>query len=459
MKSTLFALIVLMTASATSAKCLDEKIVRSTLAPFIISYDSVEPTPIGALCDEKNILYKLTASLLMMEQTQNEGLVANSESIVAKEGPLNFFKARIKEIVIESKDSGTICQYDGVGAYVSHNEGQKTHICAEMFNSLTPFSGSEVLIHESRHVEGYGHAFCNHGYFKEKDLYVNGACDQTYNEQGSYGVAAGYKIHVAKTAKDAAIKQEARASAIDDLISRFNEFPWDLKPGLVTMTQRPGFFHRDKSREVSFFDGQNVVPMFKVPDQTIMADRFGIPSFYYPNGQVKSKSYDPQMTDTLGTFAEEYRKQLTPAQQDDVLDIQYGLQYSCQLYSRVLKCGSGSDKNVEINLADKRPVALVPEGNFEDIRFLLITEDGSAYRLPQTIDDFMLQQSDGLQLTTTSTDVISQTETLGNREYYVTDSSHLMVKENYKWERVEQYKNKKLQKIIPFVWSKKLESL
>jgi hypothetical protein len=332
---------------------------------------------------------------------------------------------------------------------------------------MNRFSGSTTLVHESRHVEGYRHAHCSHGSFHNQDLNTSGGCDTDYPSQGSYGVEAGFKLHIMKLTKDPVMKQQARTEAVNDMITRFNEFPWDLKPGILTLSRRHNIFKRHEPLTLSFFDGQNTTPINGMPtEDVVMTSRYGIPTFYGVDGKVQSYNYAPQLTDTLGTMAQDYRAKSTPSERSELLDVYYSPEYSCRLYTSALKCESASVQNQEVSmnlqLRSVKPYAIieVSENYSSSVRRFLVDENGDRYELPAKRELLpRFTENNLVKANGSSVRILGLARMDRDTFYAIDDSKRLIQVVSGKWEKVSQLKGQKVDKMIPFTWSKRLEGL
>jgi len=470
------ATLLLGTVSATSAsaKCLDNELVEKVTAPFKITRwngkEMSKPLNLKNICNKDDSTYKLIEALIFAEQIQSlaDGPSPDSQNLVAKTGPFNFFKARIKNIIIEEAPMPySSCAIEGVAALVQTNEYNTTHICTATFNKYSAMTTSSFLIHEARHVEGYDHAYCNHGSFKNRDRSSGGACDRNYATQGSYGIEAGYKIHIMNVAKDPVIKQQARAEAVGYLLNRFNELPWDLKPGILAQSQKQGLFKRKESQALTFFDGQKTLSLknlANIPADAVMTSRAGLPIFYTNNGQVKSYIYDHQLADTPGTMAEDYRLKSTPAERNELLDVYYGDGFACRLYQQNIVCESSNNDGkvfslkMALNSITPFSIVAVPGKTPADLRVYLLDENGERFQLPSNIEELKrFNENKILKVNGTNGRMLGLALTDSNQVYALNTEKKLMRQTETRWELVPQLKGHVVEKIIPFTWSKKLE--
>ncbi len=466
--------------SVASAKCLDNKLIYNATAPFEITrWDGSKqsaPLKLKDLCDEKDVAYKVAEALILTQQIQNEAHGPNpgSESVVANEGAFNFFKKRIEKIVIEDQAMPNgACTAEGVVAYVRSGDGKRTFICAKKFALANAFTNSSVLIHESRHVEGYSHAHCAHGTLKGLDLDISGGCDTDYPSQGSYGIQTGFKLDVFNLTKDDVLKQQARSEAVDDLINRFNELPWDLTSGVLTMSRDNNALKRPEPLSLSFFDGQKAVSIQALPavnEDIVMTSRYGLPTFYAVDGQVTSYVYSPVIVNTTGTMAQDYRTKSTPSERNALLDVYYNAEYSCRLYTNALKCESTTEDNqpivMNVSLASIKPFAIIEVSGDSSLGETSITryivdENGDRYKLPSKKADIVSFTANDLVKEDISDDdrVLGLATTDDGSVFAINDAKQLIQPNNRKWEKVPQYRSQRVEKLIPFTWSSRIENL
>ncbi|MBO9667378.1 MAG: hypothetical protein J7501_11265, partial [Bdellovibrio sp.] len=166
------------------------------------------------------------------------------QSPVSKEGSASFLTKRIQLMQMETLTMDSCAE--GASAYVTKSEvsERKMHLCPIRKNAGTPLTLGSLLLHEARHIEGYSHVHCAKGPQSELSL---PACDETYQEQGSYGIGAALFFYVYKGTKNEVLKQEARSMAITASLSTFNKPPLDIKEGALILGE---------DSKISFYDGQ-----------------------------------------------------------------------------------------------------------------------------------------------------------------------------------------------------------
>ncbi|WP_413290545.1 hypothetical protein [Bdellovibrio sp. HCB337] len=425
--------------------------------------DYLRVTRISDRCDSAALLPRLVKAVKFMDDL-NASKNPQSPSIVVREGAGNYFKKRIARIVIEGKDAFN-CP-SGVIAYVYRMEQDIMHICTEgIENYNSPLMVSSVLIHEARHTEGYTHVHCTHGMYRksDNDASGSGSCDDTFETQGSYGVATGFLAEIAKSSTNPAQRQQARSTVVVDMIQRFNKLPLELKVGMVVQTSEG---------VVSFYDGTSRQNLIQVGNaDTVMTSRLDLPTFFDPSGFVKSYAFSKTLIETQGGYAKDYVTSYTPAERNSLKDAYYGIlhDYSCLLFDQKLRCGDNfaSAPDIDVSLRDIRPIQFLisDKSKYVNNEVLYISaEDGYLYPLPAKWADFKAWAATG-KLTPSSKafnwkSLVSFDQ--GQTEFAVDLKGNLEYKSSngFFWRNVKPYNDDQIQKVIsPFFWSKKLEEI
>jgi hypothetical protein len=381
-------------------------------------------------------------------------------SVVVQEGAANYLQKRIKQIAIETVEhKGGGCE-DGVLAYVMTGEGAVMHLC--------PFLGvaypsilmvSTTMIHEARHTEGFPHAICSRGPMGAMDQKRHvGACDKSYEEQGSYGIETGFLVNVYASTQNEMLRQEARANAVEGFYTRFNAVPLDIKEGVLLQSQQGS---------MGFYDGSTNRPMTSMPVAKVISIRSGAPAYFSADGSVKSYYYSKELQDTPGVFARKYRETLTPAQRNSMIDMAYmSGDVACFLFEKSILCGhalSGTDvQNVEIPLNAMRPARLLTQDLPDNTsQLLIIDQDGYAYKAPTKFDDLAKAKESDFVKSVQKTPLVSMA--VLEKASYGVDLNGILQRfdpNQKKWSVAPGLNGQKINKALgPFYWSQKLEDL
>lgn len=444
---------------AAPGACLDSAQVQSVLKAYeILHWDDDKNDWVGNSkidnCDAASLVHKTVRSILFLQQLPRFAVAPGGvNSQVTIEGPANFFQKRISKIYIESaKHSGDAgaCGGQGVIAFVKSSQPEM-YICPAFGSPFfTDLMSSAVLVHEARHTEGYEHDLCLHGPYAKNDL-PYGACDSSFEAQGSYGIGAGYVLNVYQGTKNEALRQEARANIVDDLITRFNKFPLEIQPGALLQKE---------NGVVSFYDGKNHV-LSQLKNLKVMAIRDIFPVYFGNDGSVKTYSFSKTLKDSLGAFAKWYREKTTPAQHNSLLDVYYG-SISCLLFEKSLHCGIGDPnaKDVDIALNDIRPLRLFSDETGTVLSIL--DEDGVLHALPLNYSELIDATESDFQIISEPMEIMSRSDLDKNAAIAVKlDGSLVYTPDavNKPWSPLKEFKGQKFLKVMPFLWSQKLENL
>lgn len=415
------------------------------------------------LCDSTSLTHRLAKAVNFMNEL-NAYQDPSSSSIVTREGAGNYFKKRIASIEIEPTDEYNCAP--GVIAYVYQIEKDVMHICSDgMANFESAMMMSYVLIHEARHTDGFHHVPCTHGANRKSDKSQSGgdSCDTSYEQQGSYGVAAGFMAEIAKFSTDPVQKQQARSTYVVDLVQRFNKLPLDVKPGLIAQTNEG---------EISFFDGAEKFPLLQLGNpKAVLTMRSDLPTFFDPLGSVKSFVFAQDLIDTKGGYAKDYVVAYSQSERESLKDVYYGSlhDYSCLLFADKLRCGDNfaDDEDIDFQLKDIRPIQFLISENSALVNnevLYIVADNGHLYPLPAKWQDFKAWSKNG-SLTPSSQpynllSLVSIDKT--NQEFAVEFSGRLikLSPKTKSWSPVKEFKNDRFQKLTaPFFWSKKLEEI
>jgi len=167
------------------------------------------------MCGGNSMLVTLAKSLGFLRELGNlEPVPARSPDWIGA-SPYEFFKARVKKIVLDDGD-------DCVGlaqVWPSERAQGIIHLCtrARDYDSLVL---SEALVHERRHLENepHDHVTCWSG-----QNYRRESCDESYEEGGAYAVGVEYLMRISQTTRlDRPLRDRARELALTALRERFN---------------------------------------------------------------------------------------------------------------------------------------------------------------------------------------------------------------------------------------------
>lgn len=453
MKTSFIILYCLMTSTfalASTTNCLNQDEIKDILSDVKLTMAGTIDKE-KALCDDGNILYQTSKALLYLKKIDKQLIqTSESNSKILSNGAYDYFTSRIKEIKVENFLSRS-CASVGVMAYVIPREGAIMHICGTIAQyKFSEFMLASTLIHEARHIDGFAHVLCTHGSLKGGDLDIGGACDSTYELQGSYGIETSYALDVYNSTVDPLEKQETRSAAIRGLLGRFNKFPLDIEEGIITQS---------KKGSINFFDGNQKIKLMNNAITGLMTNRDAVPVFFNDDGSVKTYFYASELAEGEGRFANLYRG-FSQAEQKDLVDVYYGDNYSCMLSKKNLHCGFSPNENeIDIALDLIKPVKFIYSQ--KDKILSISSTDGYLYKLSNNWAELKATFSEKNFLKSKAPVNLLAYATAKDEGYGVRFNGELFNDSNKgNGKIVKKYKDEKLKSIFgPFYWSKKLEDI
>ncbi|OQW51596.1 MAG: hypothetical protein A4S09_10230 [Proteobacteria bacterium SG_bin7] len=437
--------------AAENKSCLDKVKANSVIENF--QWWDSKNTPISDfahdLCDSKSVVYKVIHALIALNDLpplndKKDELNANIINLP----PFDFFKQRIGHIFF-SNQNATHCVSGTTLAYVIMKTSA-VHICPMIINSsLTEIM--KVLIHESRHAEGFGHVLCDHGDQSNSNIY---ACDQSYESRGSYGVDTEFQIRLARTpAVPSEIRIEARAGAIARLLNRFNKYPAGIKEGIFGETEdgRLLFVNEDMVATVSE----------KVKDAKLINFN-GVPGWYYKSSsQIFMPNYSNSFITTKGTIINHITEVLNKSR-GDLKDYYFNMRdkYFCILHLNSLTCSIFLTNEV-------RKVSYILPGQSQSFLYLknmvgIRLQDDHIVALPQYVDLLRTEDQTKLSALENLKSSFQNVVTLegGEISYNLDPLGILQMQRNSTTDTLPVAKDLRFKKIIgPFMWSERFESI
>ncbi|UYL09432.1 hypothetical protein B9G69_002445 [Bdellovibrio sp. SKB1291214] len=393
-------------------------------------------------------LFKATIdSIDYIRKVPQKTLPANFQTAVSKEGATNFLTKRIKTIQFEAQDS-TNCDI-GTVAFVFNRE-PIMHICPQA-KKLKAMDFSAFLEHEARHTEGHPHVNCTQGVLKSYD---GAACDDTYKQQGSYGIGLGFVLQVYFSTENEAVKQQARSAAIQDVLNRFNQLPLDMVKGGVFV---------DEEDSVSFYDGAHETKFGSMADEiATISFVSNIPYIFFKNGKVTSYDFTRNWNYREGALVDNYNK-LSQQERNELLDVLSTSDDYCFLTPSRVQCLLETNNFAEFSFSALKPLNFVNVNQSYVSGIIVLANDGKSYKLPKSAD-FASASESNLQIDKTSyayPEVTSYAEMANGRVLGISQKGFMMekVKGSSKWIRAKEFGDYKFKKILPYKWSKRLESL
>lgn len=374
-----FSFVFLGVFSATAA-CLDPARVRGELMKDF-AFEGGGDVASGDLCDTSRLSNVTLAALLFLKDLGT--LPENRDGFSA--GVLNgkaydYFKLRAKKIVLETNASDEDCAGLMHVLPTDPREEGIVHVCpkATKYNMVVLATG---LVHEARHLDGaeFSHQVCQAG------IFAGGfSCDPSFEHSGSYAVGVEFDALLWRAKSlNPALREQARATAVVDILSHFNQLPLDLRAGALLAGE---------SGELTFFDGVKLsgVP-FKLPTDGVLTQKSGLATiFERGSGQVKQYGFGPGLVPAPPDILTRRFAEL--GERAEVRDVIYGNRYVCFLLESTLQC-AGPDykffrKDLPAGVRGVRFLKTDMRSSFIAQKIVhLLAEDGVLYALPESVDD------------------------------------------------------------------------
>lgn len=435
----------------SSQACLAQKQVDSMLSSFL--WTRVHPVtkrvtamPRFDRCDSSQLQYKVIKALLDLENLPHLTTIPENAKW-STEPPIQYIRNRVNGFQFDLSTAPK-CASSTAIAYLEPLD-DSVHVCPRLALQ-SEYSVMNILIHETRHVDGHRHVICSHGAFTGSY-----SCDSSYEQQGSYGFATAFNLSVSReTSLPLAIRQEARVMAVSDLMERFNELPFGLRNGVLL---------QDSNGSLEFFDGKNGTETLidDLYPQAILTERNGFPTLYDPPaGEVKSYMYQTNLIDTSGEYANDFRRRFQASKRRALLDVFYGSPFSCLLFEEEASCsdGSGAKSSIRILFKKSAPRRFVRIDN----RLGVILDNNSIALLPQTSAELSSMREEHLESLPNPYGYISYVGPIGGHYFGLSQEGVLLKTTAWKDRPivVPELAHRRFKKVIgPLLWSKKLEEL
>lgn len=315
----------------------------------------------GGYCYDGSDESGLIASLMFLKKTQFANQMDRSPDELFSgrfaSDWYGYFKKRIRRVVIEKS-----CQR-GVGAFV-YMKNPVMFVCPFLMTSrFSALDRASVMMHEARHIDGYGHITCSRG----PRAGMRGACDPRISDGGSYAVTVETYSQAAKYASSLhpAIRAFARAAAVTYAEETFETPARVNRQAELTLLTETGEF-------VTATIAQRGDLQFQKEGQTPYLGRINMRAnqmILFPSDRTQfacavfaqnqgETGFDPD--ELVATY-----NQLSPAERSEWVDIHSSTQWSAVLRtgSIELKCNPTSHQTQSVSVQADGPVGTVyPSG-------------------------------------------------------------------------------------------------
>ncbi|QLY26589.1 hypothetical protein [Bdellovibrio sp. KM01] len=438
-------------AEDTGKECINPELLRYALSQYqfedINGFGEVTKTYSEMDVCDQGIFKVALQGIDYLRKMPNGKIPSNFQTLISKEGGINFLKKRIKKIQIETADDSDCEESTAARVFFSEADQGIMHLCPSMKKS-TPNQAAGFLVHEARHIDGFVHVDCTHGILESTE----GACDNTYQEQGSYGISLGFQFQVYMTTKNEAVKQESRSNIVLGALNNFNKAPLGLQKGGIFL---------DDDNILAFYQGNQEYRLAEFTDKTIgLTLHAGLPTVFFENGTVTKYDFTREWILREGTLIKAFSG-MSPSERAEIEDI-YANVDNCFLFKNDLKCMDG-DGFLTYRFNELKPVAFADRYQTWNNSLLLLMSDGKVYSMPKP-KDFAATRDADLKVDVkakTYPNITSFAEMENGYIMGISNKGFMMVKKSKDtpWVRAKEFGDFKMKKIVPYYWSKRLEDL
>lgn len=315
-------------------------------------------------CNDNSKNWHLVSSIMFMRKTQfSQTMPPSKDELFSgkfSNSWYNYFIGRINKLEVVGD-----CP-KGVIAYV-YAFGSKTMFTCPMAltDSFSSLDRASVMMHEARHIDGFPHITCSHGARKG----LQGACDTTISNGGSYAVTVETYAQLAKYAEGLhpALKAYAKSSAVIYADEAF-ETPVKIQraENLLVLTNTLDFYSMN-------IEKNEIKRLGKVPAEGRIVRR-GQHMVLFPTDKTLKAQYvfannEGELTQSPSDFITEYNAQ-TPEQKESLVDLHIGAQWSARVYKNKVTfvCDPKSTATKDIQLPNGLVAASIiyPDGYARD---------------------------------------------------------------------------------------------
>jgi len=335
---------VQMAVADGSATCVPQSEMRE-IAQNFRQFKSLADR--GEYCFDGSQTSHLIAGIMFMRKTQFSAAMPKSgDELFSGTFATNwyeYFIGRIDEFQIPAN-----CP-KGVGAYV-YFFGNTMYVCPMLLtDNFTAMDRASVFMHEARHIDGFPHVTCSRGPRRG----LNGACDSSIQDHGSYGVTVETYAQLSRYAGDLhpALRAYARAAATTYADEAF-ETPVNVarKEQLLLMTTNKELHALNpKTAETLQLGSAPALGVVVMRAQHMIL---------FPEDRTLQAKYmfarsEGDIQQAAGDIAVEYNNQ-TPAIRANLLDVHIATQWSAQVYpDKVrLSCNPRAEGYQDVALPD-----------------------------------------------------------------------------------------------------------
>ncbi|MFG6091447.1 hypothetical protein [Enterobacter soli] len=431
--------------------CLSPGLVKSMLSRFNITAmdDAGKETKKYTEADKcDKDAFKKTLLALDQIKTVSSQKIKNAPD----EKSIDFFafiNEKVKKIIL-MPDSSSLCGFNEGGAVLDPEKPDKIiRLC--ILNGKMPVSQlATIIVHETRHMDGYKHVKCSHGLYKTLSF---PECDVSFEEQGSHAYALSYMMKLHNTLKDKDDKFRVRALIAQSVEYSFNNVPFGLKKGGLML---------DSKNRLLFFDGNDISVVNEFNDKiTSFVLNLGYPLVLHQNGSIQAYTFSEKWNFVAGPLTDNYQK-LGVDTRDKILDVYIDNGEKCYLLPSEIICAS-KDSFVNFKFDGISPAAFYNAPDMSKHALMRVKDkSGRVYVIPGSIlfksDDKNYNSAFEDKKHSLEPDVSSYAECENGDLIGVDAEGTVVVKsQDSEWKVDDRFNGVTVKKIIPYYWSKQLQ--
>jgi hypothetical protein len=223
-----------------------------------------------------------------------------------------------------------------------------------------------------------------------------------------------------------------------------------------------GVVFLDDEDSISFYDGAQETRFGSFSDEVATISFVSnIPYIYFKNGNISSYDFTRDWSYREGALKDNYNK-LSQQERNELLDVLTNSAEYCFLSpSRVQCVESGSDKFREFNFSQIIPQKFIAKNTYYSTEITVLGSDRKSYELPESSKFSSTRESDLVVRTAYKSAVTTYAEMENGNIIGISPEGYMMErpKGSNKWNRAKAFGDYKFKKILPYKWSKRLESL
>lgn len=450
--------VLLMLCSCTTAyavkkdACLSPSLVKSILSRFdITAIDDIgKETKKYAVADkcDKDAFKKTILALEQIKTVSDQKIKTDPD-----EKNIDFFAYTIEKVkkIILMPDNSSLCGFNEGGVVLDSEKPDKIIRLCVTNGKTSVTEMAMMIVHETRHMDGYKHVKCSHGLYKSLSF---PECDVSFEEQGSHAYALSYMLRLHNTLKDKDDKFIVRTLISELVENSFNNVPFGLKKGGLML---------DSKNRVLFFDGSDISVVNEFKDKiTALALDLGYPLVLHQNGFIQAYTFSDKWSFVAGPLTDNYQK-LDDDTRGKILDVYIDNGEKCYLLPTEILC-AGKEGFVKFTFDGISPVAFYDAPDMSKYSLMRIKDKkGRVFVIPGSI----LFNSDNKNFNSAFEDIkhflepdVSSYAECENGDLIGVGAEGTVVVKNKdsKWKVDDRFNGVTVKKIIPYYWSKQLQS-